>query len=34
MENIRNAIKNDCLADYRQEFFSKYGYLNSSSEAT
>jgi len=34
MENIRKAIKNDCLADYRQEFFSKYGYLNSSSEAT
>lgn len=26
MENIRNAIKNDCLADFRQEFFSKYGY--------
>lgn len=27
MENIRNAIKNDCLADYRKEFFTKYGYM-------
>lgn len=26
MENVREAIKNDCLADYRKEFFTKYGY--------
>jgi len=26
MENIRNAIRNDCLADFRNTFFSKFGY--------
>jgi queuine tRNA-ribosyltransferase len=27
MENIREAIKNDCLVDFRKEFFTKYGYI-------
>ena len=26
MENIRDAIKNDRLADFRKEFFDKFGY--------
>lgn len=26
MEKIRQAIKNDCLLDYRDEFFRKYGH--------
>ncbi len=28
MENIRIAIKNDALADFRDDFFVKYGYAN------
>ncbi|NLG89555.1 MAG: tRNA guanosine(34) transglycosylase Tgt [Clostridiaceae bacterium] len=28
MENIRDAIRNDRLADFRAEFFSKFGYNN------
>ena len=26
MENIRTAIENDCLGDFRTEFYKKYGY--------
>jgi queuine tRNA-ribosyltransferase len=26
MENVRNAIKEDRLLDFRKEFFEKYGY--------
>ncbi len=26
MENIREAIRNDCLGDFRNEFFRKFGY--------
>ena len=26
MENVREAIKEDRLLDYRREFFTKYGY--------
>lgn len=26
MENVREAIRNDCLMDFRNEFFSKFGY--------
>jgi len=25
MENIREAINNDCFLDYKKEFYSKYG---------
>ena len=28
MENIRTAIENDCLGDFRTEFYKKYGYEN------
>lgn len=27
MENVRNAIANDCLLDFRNEFYKKYGYI-------
>lgn len=27
MENIRNAIKNDRLLEYKEEFYKKYGYI-------
>ena len=26
MENIRNAIEHDCLADFRDKFYKDYGY--------
>jgi queuine tRNA-ribosyltransferase len=26
MENVRDAIKNDRLADFRDEFFENFGY--------
>jgi queuine tRNA-ribosyltransferase len=28
MKNVRNAIMEDKLADFRREFFEKYGYIN------
>ena len=28
MENIRIAIENDCLGDFKTEFYKKYGYEN------
>lgn len=28
MEEIREAIRNDCLLEYRESFFEKYGYNN------
>ena len=28
MENIRTAIENDCLGDFKTEFYKKYGYEN------
>ncbi|MBM7582306.1 queuine tRNA-ribosyltransferase [Caldicoprobacter guelmensis] len=28
MEEIREAIKNDCLLEYRRSFFERYGYSN------
>ena len=26
MENVRDAIENDCLLEFRDEFYKKYGY--------
>ena len=26
MENVREAIKNDCLLEFRDEFYDKFGY--------
>lgn len=27
MENVRNAIENDCLLDFKNDFYKKYGYI-------
>ena len=26
MEKVRNAIENDCLLDFKNEFYKQYGY--------
>jgi len=26
MENVREAIENDCLLDFKNQFYKKYGY--------